>query len=90
MKSKGNRCLFCDSKTSTCQCISYYLHGVTQSMITEVACSRGKYRTIISGNFEEGIAKVLKKKLGCGGLYFNNKIELQGKHKNNILSLTSK
>jgi translation initiation factor 1 len=45
----------------------------------------GKVSTILEG-FSEGIdlhalAKELKKKFACGGTYKNNRIELQGDHK---------
>jgi translation initiation factor 1 (eIF-1/SUI1) len=79
------KCFSCNLNTG-CECFQYYLEGVTESTIKEVSCSNKKYRTIIEGNFDLKVAVFLKKRLGCGGSYFNDRIELQGKHKDKLLS----
>jgi len=49
----------------------------------------GKPMTIIEGITEDQkkILSQLKSKLGCGGTFKNNKLELQGDHRNRIKDL---
>jgi translation initiation factor 1 len=46
----------------------------------------GKFTTIIEGIKEnpKELASKLKQKLACGGTYKNNRIELQGNHKDKL------
>lgn len=53
-----------------------------------------KYYTILTG-FDEAVdvkalAKDLKRKLACGGTYKNNRIELQGNHRDKIKEILLK
>ncbi len=52
----------------------------------------GKLMTIIEGITEEQkkIASELKSKLGCGGTFKNNRIELQGDHRKKVKEILLK
>lgn len=52
----------------------------------------GKLTTIVEGITENAkeIASQLKQKLACGGTFKNNRIELQGDHKNKIKDILVK
>lgn len=82
--SKLKKCFSC-SKVS-CECYQFYLSGITSQNIKEISCPRRKFRTVIQGKFDPHVVTIFKKKLGCGGTYHSNKIELQGKHKEKLLS----
>ena len=45
-----------------------------------------RYVTIIPGSYGSEELTFLKKKLGCGGKLNPNSIEIQGKHKNLLVS----
>lgn len=86
-------CPRCGLPTPACVCGE--IARTQQKIIVSLEKRRfGKISTIVSG-FDDGvdiksIAKNLKAKLACGGTFKNKQIELQGNHKDKIISLLVK
>ena len=82
-----NICKTCGLPSDICLCQQIGKEKQKIKIYTETK-KFGKLSTIIQG-FEEGadlkaIAKELKSSLACGGTYKNNRIELQGDHREKI------
>ncbi len=87
----GNNCSICGLSPDLCVCTA--IERAEQKIKIFVEKRRfGKFTTIIEGVKDNGkeIAKHLKTKLACGGTFKNNRIELQGSHKDKVKELLIK
>ncbi|MEM5802137.1 MAG: translation initiation factor [Candidatus Aenigmatarchaeota archaeon] len=87
----GSNCSVCGLPPELCVCT--VISRAEQKIKIFVEKRKfGKPTTIIEGITERGkeIAKQLKMKLACGGTYKENRIELQGDHKNKVKDLLIK
>ena len=82
------KCFSCLLTISSCECFNFHFYQLTTNLIEQVSCSNHKYRTILKGNYPQEALLFLKKRLGCGGTWYKHQIEVQGKHKDKILSET--
>ena len=84
----GEICPKCGLPKELCVCET--IAKESQKIIVKLEKKKfGKYYTIIEGISDKDIdvktlVKNLKTKLACGGTVKDNRIELQGNHKNNI------
>ena len=84
--TKQKKCYHCLLATSICQCFNFYFYNLYRDKIEQVTCSNKKIRTVIKGSHSKEALLFLKKRLGCGGNWFKDKLEIQGKHSEKILS----
>jgi len=83
---RQKKCYNCLLSTSICECYNLFFYSLTPDNIEENSFSNNKYRTILKGSFSSDSCLFLKKRLGCGGNYYRDRIEIQGKHKDKILA----
>jgi translation initiation factor 1 len=78
-------CSICGLPKSLCTCKTIEKEEARIRISTEKR-RFGKVATIIEGIEEnpKELASKLKQKLACGGTYKNNRIELQGNHKDRL------
>lgn len=77
------KCIRCRYVDSLCECKEITLSGKL-TKIYEKKAVYNKYLTVLEGKFEKEDLVYLKKKLGCGGSIYNDRIEIRGKHKEKI------
>ena len=80
-------CAVCGLPKEICVC-KEISKGEEKIMVFLEKRQKGKYSTIIAG-FDQNaglkeLAKELKRKLACGGTSKQNRIELQGDHRNKV------
>lgn len=90
-QATGNTCSKCGLPFDLCVCVAIGREEEKISVFTERR-KFGKITTIVEGISDRGkeITSELKSKLACGGTYKNNRIELQGDHKNRLKELLVK
>jgi translation initiation factor 1 len=79
-------CLKCGLPKELCVCDEMTREGQRIKVRSDKR-RYGKFVTIVEGFTDldvDKVAKELKTKLACGGTSKNNKIELQGNHKNKV------
>ena len=79
-----NNCPKCGLPLEICACKAIE-KGLGKIKITVEARKFGKIVTLIEGlPKDKELLSTLKRRLACGGTYKDNKIELQGNHKNKL------
>ncbi len=90
-QATGNTCSKCGLPFDLCVCVTIERETEKIMIFTERR-KFDKIITIVEGITDRGkeIASELKSKLACGGTYKNNRIELQGGHKERVKEILVK
>ena len=81
------KCKNCKSLTTECPCFSLIFKQEDLKKSIEKEIRFKKVITIIEGRYSKEELSFVKKRLGCGGKRKDNFLELQGRHKERLLSL---
>ena len=87
----GNTCSKCGLPFDLCVCGTIEIESQKVKIFTEKR-KYDKLTTIVDGITDRAkeITSQLKSKLACGGTYKNNRIELQGNHKERVKEILVK
>jgi len=90
-QATGNTCSKCGLPFDLCACVIIGREEQKIKVFTEKR-KFDKIITIVEGITDRAkeISSELKSKLACGGTYKNNRIELQGDHKNKLKGILVK
>jgi translation initiation factor 1 len=89
----GKVCISCGWPVKRCQCSRGFDEAVPDRIVArlriEKAGRRGKTVTVVEGlprntDFLKGLAKELKRACGTGGTVVENRVELQGDHREKL------
>ena len=72
-------CIYCNMHTKLCVCPTSLSSEKIVSQILEKPLKRNKWVTVIYANITKDEYTILKDKLGTGGKYYTDKVELRGK-----------
>ncbi len=90
---QGRLCSGCGQAVDACRCVAVAAHSLPDRIVARLAIEkagrRGKTVTVIYGlprnqPFLKGLAKDLKRLCGSGGTAYDDRVEIQGEHRDRI------